>query len=146
MLTGRQAHLAHGQGEARRIDPAYGPFAALADDSEAAGRDLMDLLTGPEDELWFVEPGPVMAPSGLRVLRSRALLQMIAHTGTGMGGEEAEAVLLDETHAEAMRDLALATRPGPWSRLTHRYGPFYGIFARAGWRRWRGSECSQARA
>ena len=27
-----------------------------------------------------------------------------------------------------MRELALATKPGPWAELTHRYGPFYGIF------------------
>jgi predicted GNAT family acetyltransferase len=26
-----------------------------------------------------------------------------------------------------MHALAHATRPGPWSALTHRYGPFYGI-------------------
>jgi ribosomal protein S18 acetylase RimI-like enzyme len=41
---------------------------------------------------------------------------------------DAEAVLLDERHADDMTALALATRPGPWGPLTRCYGPFYGIF------------------
>ncbi len=56
-------------------------------------------------------------------------MQMIAgEHPAGDEVEDAEAVLLGEEHAAAMADLALATKPGPWSRLTHRYGPFYGIF------------------
>lgn len=129
MLTGRQAHLAIDGAAAKRIDPRYGPFAAMRDDGEQAARELSALARGPGDELWFVEPEAVAPPPGLRVARSAALLQMIA--GEAAGPDERvdpEAVLLGQGHAEAMTALALATKPGPWAELTRCYGPFYGIF------------------
>ncbi len=128
MLTGRQADLALGGEAAKRVDPRYGPFAAMRDEGPEAQRALLGLTHGAGDELWFVEPGLVAAPPGLRVKRLASLLQMIA--GEMVGAEERldpEAVLLGEDHADAMTALALATRPGPWGPLTHRYGPFYGI-------------------
>lgn len=129
MLTGRQAHLALGGGAAKRIDPLYGPFAATRDDGDEARSELLGLVDGAADELWFVEPQEVAPPPGLRVTRRAELLQMIA--GDYPDPDEAadgEAVLLGEEHAEAMSELALATKPGPWGPLTRRYGPFYGIF------------------
>ena len=129
MLTGRQAHLALGGEAAKRIDPRYGPFAALRDESEEAWRALAVRARGPGDELWFVEPDAVAPPLGFRVNRSASLLQMVAGKGRGSNErEDAEAVLLGEEHAEAMTALALATKPGPWAELTRCYGPFYGIF------------------
>ena len=129
MLTGRQAHLALDGEAAKRIDPRYGPFAALRDDGPEAQAALRTLARGQGDELWFVEPEPVPPPLGFRVKRSAALLQMIA--GEEAGPDERhdpEAVPLGEEHADAMTALALATRPGPWGELTRCYGPFYGIF------------------
>jgi ribosomal protein S18 acetylase RimI-like enzyme len=129
MLTGRQAHLARGGARARRLDPRYGPFAAMGDDRVESQVALRDLMRGPGDEVWFVEPTPLTPPPGLRVTRSAALLQMVA--GAQPGADERfdpEAVRLGAEHVEAMTDLALATEPGPWRELTHCYGPFYGIF------------------
>lgn len=129
MLTGRQAHLARGGAAAKRLDPRYGPFAAMRDGGEEAQRSLAELAEAPGDELWLVEPEPVPAPPGLRVARTAALAQMVA--GHEPGPEERpdpEAVLLGEEHAEAMTALALATKPGPWGELTRHYGSFYGIF------------------
>jgi len=129
MLTGRQAHLAIGGTAAKRIDPRYGPFAATRDYGEAAQREIVALVRGADDELWFVEPEPQPAPPGLRVERSRTLLQMVAgEVAHPSEAEDDEAVLLGEEHAEAMAALALATKPGPWAELTRCYGPFYGIF------------------
>jgi len=129
MLTGRQAHLTLGGEAAKRIDPRYGPFAALRDDRAYAQRALLELARGPGDELWFVEPDALVPPPGFRLRRSAALLQMIAGEEAGSHErEDAEAVLLGEEHAEAMTVLALATKPGPWAELTRCYGPFYGIF------------------
>ena len=129
MLTGRQAHLAlGGGGAAKRIDPRYGPFAAMRDEGDEAQRDLLGLVEGAEDQLWFVEPQEITPPPGLRVARRADLLQMVAGEHAGGEAEDAEAVLLDEDHAEAMTALALATKPGPWGPLTRCYGPFYGIF------------------
>lgn len=129
MLSGRLAHLAIGGELAKRIDPRYGPFAVMRDGSAAAQAELVSLIDGSDDQLWFVETGPVAPPPGMIVLRRRQLLQMIAQEERGPAEvEDHEAVLLGEDQAAAMRDLALATKPGPWSSLTHRYGPFHGIF------------------
>lgn len=128
-LTGRQAHLALGGAAAKRLDPRYGPFAALREDSVEARRALLDIVQGRDDEVWFVEPEAVEAPRGLVVRRSAVLLQMMAGEQPDPAEcEDPEAVLLGETHAEAMTALALATKPGPWAELTRCYGPFYGIF------------------
>ena len=129
MLTGRQAHLALGGAAAKRIDPRYGPFAAMRDGGGESQAALRELARGPGDELWFIEPAPVPPPPGFRVNRSAALLQMIADEVAGPDErEDEEAVLLGEEHVSAMTALALATRPGPWADRTHRYGPFYGVF------------------
>lgn len=129
MLTGRLAHLAKGSGAALRIDQRYGPFAVLRDDSDEAHADLRELVTGAGDELWFVETGETPPPPGFRTLRTRALLQMVADDTAGpQENEDGEAVELGDTDVGGMTALALATKPGPWGPLTHRYGPFYGIF------------------
>lgn len=128
MLTGRQAHLALGGSAAKRIDSRYGPFAAMRDDGDEAQRDVLRLVDGAADELWFVEPQAVPPPPGLRVIRRAELLQMVAGECAGAEVKDGDAVLLGEEHAEAMSELALATKPGPWGSLTRCYGPFYGIF------------------
>ncbi len=129
MLTGRQARLAFGGEAVRRIDPRYGPFAAMRDDGEEAQRELLELVAGSDDELWFVEPREVTAPPGLEIARRAELLQMIAADVAGPDEtDDSEAILLGEEHADAMTALALRTRPGPWGSMTRCYGPFYGIF------------------
>ena len=127
MLGGRQGHLAAANGTALRIDPRYGPFAATADQGEAAQADLAGLLRGEGDELWLVEPEEWPAPPGLQVLRTAPLVQMVAEAPAPMGERDAQAVLLGESDVAEMTALALATEPGPWGELTHRYGAFYGI-------------------
>lgn len=129
MLTGRQAHLSLGGDAAKRIDPRYGPFAALRDEGEQAGCDLLHLVQGSADELWFVEPYAVVPPAGLQIARQAELLQMIAgEEGNPVEVGDNEAVALTQEHADTMAALALATKPGPWGSLTRTYGPFYGIF------------------
>ncbi len=125
MLNGPQRHLAHWRGKACRIEPAYGPFAAAAPGHEA---ELALLLSGPSDELWIVRPEAITPPTGTRVIRTAALLQMIAD-GEPVGSEvEAEISELSEADAPAMTALAEATQPGPWGLATHRYGTFYGVY------------------
>ena len=141
LLNGRQAHLALGSAAAKRVDPRFGPFAAMRDGSAEAQAGLAALIDGPHGELWLVERAPVAPPPEMRVLREGRLLQILAgELPDAAEVEDAEAVLLTEDHADAMRELALATKPGPWAELTHRYGPFYGIFRKGrlvvmAWRR-----------
>jgi len=126
-LNGRQAHLAVARGAAVRIDPRYGPFAAARDQSDEAQAALAALLTGPEDELWLVEPEEWPAPPGTRVIRSAPLLQMLAEQPEAPRADDGEFVALGDADVAEMTALALATEPGPWGPLAHRYGQFYGL-------------------
>lgn len=127
MLTGRQAHLAAGDTRAVRIDPAYGPFAAARDLSDAAQAALAGLLSGPDDTIWLVEPEEWPAPAGTRAVRVAPLLQMVAEQPQPSQPGDGEIVALGDADVDEMTALALATEPGPWGPLTHRYGQFWGI-------------------
>ena len=121
-LTGRQSHLAVASGGVVRIDPRYGPFAAVTDNPGA----LAAVLNGPEDGIGLVETMPVEPPSGLRVVNRGELVQMVS-TSLGPEPHDPRIVALGEDDAEEMAVLAHATEPGPWGPLTHRYGQYYGI-------------------
>lgn len=125
-LTGRQSHLATGQGAARRIDPRYGPFAATTDCSPAAQADLAALVN-PGEQVWLVEREEWPVPPGLKLVRTAPLLQMVADMPVPMQPGDEHAVPLGDADAAEMTELALATEPGPWGELTQRYGAFYGL-------------------
>jgi ribosomal protein S18 acetylase RimI-like enzyme len=120
-LGGPQMALDVGHGQVRRLDPAYGPFAAAAAGAEG---ELAEHLHG--SEIWLVEPEGAVAPKRLQVLREAPLLQMIADSPIAPF-EDGEIVSLGESEAAEMAALAIATEPGPWASQTWRYGQFYGI-------------------
>ncbi|WP_435417400.1 GNAT family N-acetyltransferase [Parerythrobacter aurantius] len=128
MLHGRLAHLAQGTDAAKRIDPRYGPFAAARDRGEEAQAALVALLDGPDDRLWLVEPESAPCPPGAQIVRTAELVQMVAD-GEPPDNEAPDPAImtLGEEDAAEMAEIALATEPGPWGALTHRYGQFYGI-------------------
>jgi ribosomal protein S18 acetylase RimI-like enzyme len=125
-LTGAQAHLARGNAAAVRIDPAYGPFAAASDSNDISQAALAGMVMGADDSVAIVEPEPWPIPVGLRLERSGELLQMVARQPV-LGDADPRVELLGEADAAEMAALALATEPGPWSTLTHRYGAYHGI-------------------
>ena len=129
MLGARQAHLAVASGAAVRIDPAYGPFAAARDRTDEAQAALAALLRDGDDEVWLVEREEWPAPDGCRVLRTAPLVQMVAETPMPLQPGDDAAEALGEADAAEMAALALATQPGPWGALTHRYGNAFGIRA-----------------
>lgn len=126
MLAGPMTSLAQGDDAARRIDPGYGPFAAARDASPEAQQALAMLLRGPDDEVWVVEREAWPAPTGTRVTRTAELVQMVAEGPSAVASDDT-IERLTEADVDAMTALALATKPGPWGPITHRYGPFYGI-------------------
>jgi ribosomal protein S18 acetylase RimI-like enzyme len=126
MLSGPQAELAVGSELARRIDPAFGPFAAARDRSPDALAALAALI-GAGEEVWLVETEVWPAPPGLTVTRTPVVVQMVAeHPAPLQPGDEV-AELLREGDTARMSEIALATKPGPWRARTRLYGDFYGI-------------------
>ena len=126
MLTGPQAGLARGGDFAWRLDPAYGPFAAARDQSDAALAALAALVS-PGEEVWLVEPEAWPAPPGMRVLRTAELAQMVAAQPAPTRAGDEHVVRLGAGDSGAMTELALSTKPGPWGAQTCNYGQFYGV-------------------
>lgn len=127
MLTGRQAHLAEGEGKALRIDRGYGVFGVATDTGPGAQAALLALI--PDDgELWMVEGEPWPVPAGAREVKRAVLAQMVAE-GPPPAPRPGEPAMLALGDADAPEMTALANhaKPGPWSTTTHRYGPFFGI-------------------
>ena len=126
-LTGPQARLATRLGDAVRIDPAIGFFAACAGGS-AASDDLGMLMFKTKRQSWLLEAGPVQPPLGLTLGRTAPLTQMIAESPVlEEDSDGAEIVVLGDGDAAEMFALARATEPGPWESATHLYGGYYGI-------------------
>ena len=124
MLNGPQRALAQTLGNVCRIDASYGPFAAASATFEDA---LAGLLGNDGDEIWVLDTAKLSPPFGTRIVRTAALLQMIADGPPQIFPEDAELVILTEDDAREMTALALAAQPGPWGPATHRYGTFYGV-------------------
>jgi ribosomal protein S18 acetylase RimI-like enzyme len=124
-LTSRQAPLALGDARALQFDPTYGPFAA-AQDARPESQGALTELTPGGDGLWLVETEALAAPAGFALKAHAVCNQMIA-TQITPGEVEVEVTPLTEGDAAEMLALALMTRPGPFSTLTHRLGSFIGV-------------------
>ncbi len=126
-LTSRQAHLARGDGgRALRLDPEYGPFAALSDPARPDAAALAALIP-PGESVWMVEAGPLGVLPGITVVKQAAVSQMIAMALAPAEPPAFEVVALDEDDASEMRALAHLTEPGPFLPRTHRLGHFIGV-------------------
>jgi hypothetical protein len=129
-LHGPQAALTTGEGAVRRLDPRYGPFACAPDAGPESLAALGALLRGPNDAIAVFEPEAWPAPPGTRVAVTVDCVQMIC-VDMPVPSVTATA-LLGEDDALAMRALAAAAEPGPWSEWTHRYGDYFGVRQGAG--------------
>jgi ribosomal protein S18 acetylase RimI-like enzyme len=129
-LHGPQAALTTGNGAVRRLDPRYGPFACAPDAGPESLAALGALLRGPDDAIAVFEPDAWPAPPGTRVAVTVDCVQMIC-VDMPVPSVTATA-LLGEDDALAMRALAAAAEPGPWSEWTHRYGDYFGVRQGAG--------------
>ena len=128
-LTTRQANIAERVGDAVRLQPGYGVFAAAADASERSRIALNYLDVGPEG-LWCVEREPVEPPPGMLVLHHSApCVQMVADHVVAPK-PDFEVVRLGEEDGPAMLALARMTEPGPFFEHTHRMGKFIGVKAK----------------
>lgn len=126
-LTGRQAHLALGDGRALRFDPDYALFATAADASPESTAALGALNTSPNG-LGLVEAGDMPLPPDAVMRASAACVQMVATSLNG-GGKTVAFEPLGEADAAEMLALATLTVPGPFFEKTHRLGDFIGVKA-----------------
>jgi ribosomal protein S18 acetylase RimI-like enzyme len=124
-LITRQSSQAIGDGLARRFDPAFGPFAATADDSPESLAALTELIAASGSVvLMQAEEWPT--PPGARVAFRASAWQMIADPMEPTG-DEPELIRLGDADAPEMLALAQLTKPGPFSDRTHELGEFFGV-------------------
>ena len=125
-LTGRQSHLALVQGGARRYDPAYGVFAAVADASAASLAGLGALVAAHGD-VALLEPNPPTEAPGVVVASQDLGVQMTAGRLSKGPAPDFEMLALSDADGPEMLALATLTRPGPFFERTHQLGDFFGV-------------------
>lgn len=126
-FTGRQADLALVDGDAFRVHPDFGLFAASADHAPESLAALGRLVNAHPGDVGVVErfdPPPV---PGTQVVNRAVLWQMVAEhlaepRPTGFSIEP-----LTEADAPDMLALAVLTKPGPFFSRTHELGDFVGV-------------------
>jgi predicted GNAT family acetyltransferase len=124
-LETSHAALAQGGPLARRYPPSVSLFAAIGDDRPES---LLALraLASPGETLLLVQSSEVQVPDGMTAVSRASLVQMMAAEPLP---EIADPRIerLDEGDAQAMLDLALLTKPGPFTLRAQSLGSFWGI-------------------
>jgi ribosomal protein S18 acetylase RimI-like enzyme len=123
-LTGVHAHLAQGEGKARRYRPEVNVFVAGPDEEPATLAAMAALVRG--EPAYIVQAPPIPDLPGLVTTTRRAAVQMVFE-GEPPADDDGEIVPLDEADVEAMLALATLTEPGPFRRETRLMGPFFGV-------------------
>lgn len=124
-LATEHAAFADGNDLARRYKPTIIPFAAAADDSPES---LAALTALPQNDemMVLVETGPIVVPEGFETVIDSALVQMLSERPyERIADPRIEA--LTEADAEEMLDLAMLTKPGPFTLKAQSLGTFWGV-------------------
>jgi ribosomal protein S18 acetylase RimI-like enzyme len=124
-LTGAHAHLAQGEGKARRYRPEVNAFVA-GPDEENATLDAMATLVEPGERAFVVQADPIPDLPDLAVRLRRPAVQMVFAGEPPDAFNEAIAPLT-EADADEMLALATLTEPGPFRRDTPLMGNFFGV-------------------
>jgi predicted GNAT family acetyltransferase len=124
-LTGAHAHLALGQGKARRYRPEVNRFVSGSDE-EPETLASMAALVEPGDPALVVQAAAIPDLPGVTLVLRRAAVQMV-HDGAPPAGDGWEIVRLDEVAAPEMLALATLTNPGPFREQTRQMGDFFGV-------------------
>lgn len=124
-LDGTHARFAQTRGLAKRFRPDVSILAGLKEPTEAAWRDLAELVE-PEEKVGLFFELPTKAPAGWTVLREAPLFQMV-HSGGEIASEPRELGELGEADAPEMLALAKLTMPGPFELKTRELGTYLGI-------------------
>lgn len=128
-LAGPHASHAIGTGLARHYPRDMAPFAAIAESSTAAFRDLRQgLPPGIEARLFRATEEP--APSGWERLSARPILQMVLESDIPphrRSPADWDIRVLSTADTDAMTALAEAAKPGPFDQRTVELGQYVGM-------------------
>lgn len=123
-LIGPHAHLAEGDGKARRYPRDVSPFTAISDPDDPEAWDDLRRLVGPGGygviTGWDGQP-----PAGWSIVEGGEGVQI---TGEDVAGEPDDSLLvLTAADVPEMLDLVQRTQPGPFEPRTIELGGYLGI-------------------
>jgi len=125
-LTGAHAHLAQGEGNARRYRPEVNHFVAWADETPATLAAAAALVL-PGEQVYAGQADPMPELPGLTTALHRLGVQMLYEGATPPAEAPGDIVELGAAGACAMLALARLTEPGPFEVETWRMGRFFGV-------------------
>jgi predicted GNAT family acetyltransferase len=119
------APLSEGSDLARRYRPDISLFAAVPDESDASIAALGD-LAGPGETMLVLQAPEITIPRGLSITTQASVVQMIAaHAHQPI--DDPRIAPLGWPDADDMYELAMLTKPGPFTRKALSLGDFWGI-------------------
>lgn len=125
-LSSRHAGLAEGGDLAKRYAPDIHPFAASRDESPESLAALAEIAASGETLIFLQADEFVLPPPGFAVTMTAFAVQMIAEQD--MAKVEDERIeKLGEADAADMLELAILTKPGPFTMKAQALGDFWGI-------------------
>jgi predicted GNAT family acetyltransferase len=124
-LNTRHAALAQGGGLAKRYAPDIHPFASSSDESPESLARLAE-IAAPGETLIFLQADEFVAPPDFTVTMTSFGVQMIAERHMPEIEDERVAPL-GEADAADMLELAMLTKPGPFTLKAQALGDFWGI-------------------
>jgi predicted GNAT family acetyltransferase len=125
-LTSRQLEFSEGGRLARRYQPGIIPFAATGGDDPESLSALADLLHDDDETLIMAQVDAITLPPRTTATLTARIVQMVADRPLPRStGDEIQRLSAED--AQQMLDLALLTKPGPFSLRAGELGEFWGM-------------------
>jgi len=124
-LETKHAAFAEGGDLAKRYRPSIVPFASARDDTPASVGQLGG-LAGSGESLAIIQASPIILPSGYVTTLTADAVQMVAERHLPQV-HDPRIEPLGEADAQAMLDLAVLTKPGPFTLKALCLGSFWGV-------------------
>ena len=125
-LTGPQAGVAAGTGQARRYAPGFSPIIAFADTERPDFAALQPYCEAGEH--LYVAGWAGSVPDGWQVDAQTTMLQMVWPGPAPAADAAFEAVRLGPGHLPQVLELVALTQPGPFGPRTIELGEYFGCF------------------
>lgn len=124
-LNTRHAALSQGDSLAKRYAPSIHPFASSRDESPESLRSLAE-IAAPGETLIFLQADEFAPPPDFAVTMTAFGVQMVAERHMAVI-EDDRIAPLGEADAADMLELAMLTKPGPFTLKALSLGDFWGI-------------------